>query len=271
MPDAVDPALTPDLRDILGNLAGGLFDLATWLNSQGKYKPPLPQQDMPWRVLGHKFTPLDIGVIPFFEGLLLEASGEDDLLSRWAEVSANPLQFCTLDNAAGWRANRGLTNPPQFGIARSANVLILDSTGRPVSRRKFYDGCWPVLKVVVGARQKTGPVDWALLANDLATDQASEWSTTGNPSSSAFVRQFTCDLLYAMLGMRNPVGLPMQYALLAELGEFRRAGNAYEPKDAANGVTQLQKLLAQLQAAAPPPPTAPPIHPDVGSPPHDKP
>ena len=269
MPNAVDPPLTPDLRDILGNLAGGLFDLATWINAPTKYKPPLPQQEMPWRAPGHKFTPADLGVIPFFEGLLLEASGEDDLLNRWAAVTANPLQFCLLNDVTGWRASRGLANSPQSGIGPSNNVLILDSTGHPISRRKFYEFCWPLLQAVVAARKQTGPVDYAALANDLATDQATEWPNSNTPSSSAFITRFVCDLLYAMLGMRNPVDRPMQYALLAELGEFRRTGNGYEPKDAADRVTQLRKLLTEVKPT-PSSPAAAPVHPPVGSPPHDK-
>ncbi len=270
MPNPVDPPLTSNLRDILGNLAGGLFDLATWINSPGKYKPPLSPAETPWRAANHKFTPQDLGVIPFFEGLLLEASGEDDLFSRWAVVSTNPLQFCPLENASGWRANRGLTNPPQFGIAQGANVLILDSTGRPLSRRSFYDSCWSLLQAVVDARKQQGPVDWAALANDLITDQSPQWPSTGNPRSSVFIAQFVNDLLYAMLGMRNPVDPPMQYALLVELGEHRRAGNARRPADAQQAVNNLRRLLTQLQAA-PPPAAPPPVHIiPVGSPPHDK-
>jgi hypothetical protein len=271
MPNPVDPPLTSSVRDILGNLGGGLFDLVTWINSPGKYKPPLSPAEMPWRAAGHQFTLQDLGVIPFFEGLLLEASGEDDLLSRWAVVSANPLQFFPLENASGWRANRGLTNPPQFGIAQGANVLIVDSTGRPISRRNFYDSCWPLLQAVVTARKQQGPVDWANLASDLFTDKTPEWPNSANPRSSAFITQFVGDLLYAMLGMRNPVDPPMQYALLVELGEHRRAGNARQPADAQQAVNSLRKLLTQLQAA-PPPAAPPPVHIiAVGSPPHDKP
>ncbi len=270
MSNPFDQPLTPELRDTLNNLAGGLFDLAAWLSSPGKYTPPLPPQDMPWRAAGHKFTPQDLGVIPFFEGVLREASGDEGLLNRWAAVSANPLQFCPIEDPVGWRASRGLASP-QFGIARGANVVILDSTGRPISRRRFYESCWPPLKAVVDARKQKGPVDWVGLANDLATDQAPKWPNTGNPPSSAFITQFICDLLYAMLGMRNPVAPPMQYALLVELGEHRRSGNAYTPQDADAEVTALRKLLTKLQATPPATPP-PPVHtPRVGSPPHDTP
>ena len=149
-------------------------------------------------------------------------------------------------------------------------MLLTDSLGHAISRRKFYEPCWPVLQATVATRLKTGPVDYGKLANDLATDLAPEWPRASNPPSSVFVAQFVCDLLYAMLGMRNPAAPPMQYALLAELGEFRRAGNGYELADVAKNVEALRELLGRLQAAPPAPPAEPPLHPAVGSPPHDK-
>jgi hypothetical protein len=271
VPDQIEPPLTDDLRTTLGNLTEGLFDLAAWVNSPGKYTPPLPSQEMIWRAPGHRFSPLDLGVLPFFEGLLRESSGEADLMNRWASLGANPLQFCPLDNAQGWRANRGLTNPPQFSVARSANVLILDSKGRPLSRREFYALCWLPLRAVIDARKPNSPGDWAGLANDLAADQTSQWPNTADPRSSTFIRQFVCDVLYAMVGLRNPVAPPMRYALLVELGEHRRPGNHYEPPDAAGDVRQLRDLLDRLFAVAPPPAPPPPHMPPVGAPPHDKP
>lgn len=270
MPRPVVPPLDQDLREILGNLAEGLFDLAAWLALPDKYTPQLPSGETPWRAPGHRFTPADMGVVPFFEGLLLEASGDDDLFNRWAKIIADPLVFSPLDDAAGWRANRGLANPPQFGIAPSSNVLIMDAARNPVSRRKFYDACWTPLRAAVTARKQQGSVDWASLAKDLARDQVQEWPTTINPASSAFITQYTCDLLYAMLGMRNPVAPPTRYALLTELGEHRRVGNAFEPGDATAAVERLRKQLASVPTA-PLARTAAPVYvPPVGSPPHDK-
>lgn len=266
----LDNPLTLNLRDALNSLAAGLFNLDGWINTPGKYKPPLPAEDMPWRAPGHKFSPFDLGAIPFLEGLLRGDTGEDQLLVRWAQISASPLRNSPRDDIEEWRAARGLGDSPRFGIAQGANVLITDSFGHPVSRRAFYEACWPLLQAVLNSRAQKGPVDYGVLANDLATNQAAEWPRTNNPPSSVFVMQLMCDLLFAMLGMRNPVAPPMQYALLAELGEFRRAGNAFDPKDAAQGVAELRKLLEKLQAAPPPPPATAPIHPAVGSPPHDK-
>ena len=197
----LNDSFTPELRDILNNLASGLFGLDAWIKKPGKYKPPLPDEHMPWRAAGHTFLPSDLGVIPFFEGLLREDSGEDDLFDRWAELTANPVRFSPMEDVQGWRRNRSLASVPQFGVTKSANVLLTDSMGHAISRRKFYEPCWPLLQATVATRLKTGPVDYGKLANDLATDLAleSEWPRTQKPPSSIFIAQFVCDLLYAML------------------------------------------------------------------------
>src|SRR6266568_473020 len=118
-----DP-FTPELQDVLSNLAAGLFGFDAWIKQPGKYKPPLPDEDLPWRAAGHTFSPSDLGVIPFFEGLLREDSGEDDLFDRWAELAANPLRFSPIHEVQEWRKNRGLAGVAQFGVTRSANVLL---------------------------------------------------------------------------------------------------------------------------------------------------
>src|SRR5262245_40775685 len=69
----LDDPLTPELRDILNNLAAALFGLDAWIKEPGKYVPP--GQNLPWRAAGHSFTPADLAVIPFFENLLRESSG----------------------------------------------------------------------------------------------------------------------------------------------------------------------------------------------------
>ena len=82
---------TPELRDTLNNLAAGVFNLDAWVREPNKYKPP--DQDLPWRADGHVFTPADLAAIPFFENLLRESSGDDDLGVRWADVMTSPLKF----------------------------------------------------------------------------------------------------------------------------------------------------------------------------------
>ena len=235
----LDDPLTPELRDTLSNLATGLFGLDAWVKEATKYKP---NGDLPWRAAGHTFTPADLAVIPFFDNLLRESSGDDDLGIRWADVTANPLKFSPLPNADSWRKNRGLSNAPKFGIVKSGNVWLTDATGNVISRATFYAPCWPLLKGVVDARKKAGAVDWALLANDLLANRAPEWPNTAQPPSSAFLVQFASDMLYAMLGMRTLAPEPWRRAVSIELGEYRQPGNEYSSADAEKAVKKFETV-----------------------------
>lgn len=236
----LDDPLTPELRDTLSNLAGGLFGLDAWVKEPGKYKPS--NADLPWRAAGHTFAPSDLAVIPFFENLLRESSGDDDLGVRWAAVTGDPLRFSPLPNPTSWRKNRGLSDTPKFGILKSSNVWLTDAKGNVMSRSAFYVACWPLLKSVVDARKKAGPVDWSLLAGDLLANKAPEWPNTAQPPSSAFLVQFVSDLLYAMLGMRTSAPEPWRRAVLIELGEYRHPANEYSSADTEKAVKKFEEL-----------------------------
>lgn len=229
-------SLAPALRDTLNNLAAGVFNLDAWVREPNKYKPP--DQDIPWRAAGHIFAPSDMAVIPFFENLLRESSGDDDLGVRWAAVSGTPLKFSPLPNSNSWRKNRGLSETPKFGVVKSSNVWLTDANGNVISRATFYMPCWPLLQRVVDARNTAGTVDWALLANDLLANKVPEWPNTAQPPSSGFLVQFASDMLYAMLGQRNSAA--WQRALLVELGEYRHPGNEYSTGDAGKAVKQFE-------------------------------
>ncbi len=233
----LDDPLTPELRDTLSNLAAGLFGLDAWVKETTKYKP---DGDLPWRAVGHTFTPSDLAVIPFFENLLRESSGDDDLGVRLAAVTASPLKFSPLPNADSWRKNRGLSNAPKFGIVKSGDIWLTDAAGSVISRATFYIPCWPLLKGVVDARKKAGAMDWALSASDLLANKAPEWPNTAQPPSSAFLLQFASDMLYAMLGMRTSAPEPWRRAVSIELGEYRHPGNEYTSSDTGVAVKKFE-------------------------------
>ncbi len=235
----LDDPHTPELRDTLSNLAAGLFGLDAWIKEPTKYKP---NGNLPWREPGHTFAPADLAVIPFFENLLRESSGDDDLGVRWAIVTANPLKFSPLPNVDSWRKNRGLSNSPKFGIVKSGNVWLTDATGNVISRATFYAPCWPLLKGVVDARKKAGAMDWALLANDLLANKAPEWPNTAQPPSSAFLAQFASDILCGMLGMRTSAPEPWRRAVSIELGEYRHPGNEYTSSDTEKAVQKFETI-----------------------------
>jgi len=236
----LDQPLTPELRDTLTNLAVGLFDLDAWVREPGKYQPP--GKDLPWRKPGGRLSPADLGLIPFFENLLRESSGDDDLGVRWAEVVSDPLTFSPLANATEWRKNRGLNSPAKFGIAASNNIWLTDASGRLVSRATFYAGCWRLLTTVVDARKQAGPIDLAKLATDLLNNSAPQWPNTVQPTSAAFLVQFASDMLYAMLGQRNPLAEPWRRAVLIELGEYRTPGNSYTRAETQAAVHKFEEV-----------------------------
>jgi hypothetical protein len=237
----MDTALTPELRDILDNLANGLFGLDAWVREANKYKPP--HTALPWRAPGHVFKPSDLGVIPFFENLVRESSGDDDLGIRWAAITADPLKASPLPDAKAWRKNRGLGDP-KFGIVRSGNVWLTNANGRVISRATFFAGCWQPLLAAVHAKNPANDADWAQLASDLLNNNVPQWPNTLQPTSAAFIVQFTSDMLYAMLGQRNhPQSEGWQRAVLVELGEYRQPGKRYTRDETAAAVDTFEALV----------------------------
>lgn len=240
MPSDATAVLTDELRAILANLAAGLFPLAKWIAEPSKYTPP--QSDLPWRQPGRSLTPTDMGVIEFFEALLKETAGDAVLLARWAEIEANPLKWTPLADVTQWRAERGLQTSASFGITQSGNVPV-DGDGKPLSRGDFYVTCWPLLVTAVNARKPADANAWEAFALELVTDRCPQWPTPAAVKSSTFVTQFARDLLYAMLGMRTALTDPWEFALLIELGEHRRVGNAYTPEDVRKTVHALRSVI----------------------------
>jgi hypothetical protein len=242
MPSQASGPLTDELREILVNLAEGLFPLARWVAEPTKYVPP--QSDLPWRQAGQQLTPKRLGVIEFFENLLNGSAAEAELLARWAQVDAQLAKMTPDSDLGRWRAARKLQVPPSFGLAQSANVP-LDGEGKPVARADFYALCWPLLVTAVAGRQPAGPDAWEALALELFNDRCPQWPISAGVKSSTFATQFAKDLLYAMLDMRTPASDPWRFALLIELGEHRRVGNAYTPEDVRKTVYALRARLSE--------------------------
>lgn len=257
--------LDKELRDILENLAGGLFPLDAWIKAKN-YKPP--EKDLPWRANGASLVPKDLGVIKFFEALIRETSADADLIERWQKIGAEPLKFSPLADVGAWRTHRGLDPNPEFGALESENILV-DAEGKPISRASFYADYWPLLKEALKAAASQGAIDWVAFASSLFTDQPNFWPQNQPLKSSIFIKQFVKDMLYAMMGMRNEAPEPWKFALLIELGEHRRVGNAYTPANAEKAVKEYKKILKQL--TQPPPSAAPVSEPSVSGPPVSEP
>jgi hypothetical protein len=234
-----------DLRSTLENLANGIFPLQSWVVAK-TYKPP-DANALPWRQAGTNvsLSPVSIGALDYFDTLL--QSDED---ARNAEVSARWLRLQPLKAVKGlkgrvkWRVDRGLAPEVSFGAVQSDNVLVTESVPgappQPSSRRDFYRRCWPRLRKVM--QQKT-PTDWGTFATDLFADANASWPKTKRPSSKEFIKVFAKDLINGMIEMRVATGGPWKFALLIELGEYRRVGNKYTELNAQQSVDAFKAVL----------------------------
>src|SRR5262249_31009252 len=92
-------------------------------------------------------------------------------------------------------------------------------------------------------------LDWPTFGLDLLNDRSKYWPQGGKLKSSVWCKQFVKDLLYCALGMQNPAPAPWKFAVLAELGENRRVGNAYTPAQVAIWVEALKTMLEKPKVA----------------------
>jgi len=245
--------IPPKAELIVEGLAEAVFPINLWIGLKGppandRFIPPLT--DVPSRLSTAKME-----VAEFLE-LLIDAS-EEALAHRWRELKANPtkyFQFRSGQSAADWRAGRkGLNTAAKFGAfdPTSNNFAFLSGTaadGTPkdtVSRREFYDACWPPLIATYASKPPNDSASWNTFRDLLRGDLSALWPPTTPIKSSAFVTQFTIDVLRACLSQRNAaIKDPMwQRAVLIEVGENRYPKNAYTVGDAKAAVDAFLKLI----------------------------
>ncbi len=207
-PADINP-LDPELQEILANLAGGLFPLDSWI----KNKTFKPEGDLPWRTGEGPLTPKAIGVLPFFDALVRESAGDAHLIARWHQLMSGPFVFSPIRDMHEWRTRRGLEPEAAFGALESENVLS-DFEGKPISRASFYAAYFPLLRQAVKTALAQGPIDWTVFAENLFKDEKDVpnpvWPSGQPRRPSNLMKQFSRDLLYAMMGMRNAVPEPFK-------------------------------------------------------------
>lgn len=231
-------------RAVLRKLAQALLPLNEWIQARGKtgYTPP-DADTLPWRENGVSLSTDQLGVIEFVEALLRESSNDVFLLERWRELQAEPLKYCPIDNKNEWRGARGLDAVARFGAVESENAPA-DYGGYQIARSQLYMDYLPLLSIAANARGPQSDADWNKFALELFKDSCAQWPQSQCYPSSKFMLQLLRDMLYAVLGMRNPVPEPWRSAVLTEIGEFRRPGNVYTRADIERGLSEFTNVLA---------------------------
>src|SRR6266576_3241600 len=163
--------MNADLSRYLNSLAEGILPLSAWINSK-PYEPP-NASSLPWRLSKPaKLHPSQLGFLQFLEGLMNESSGDEEINAYFSSRAENPLALAPHDDVSAWRALRGLSPSPTFGVTESDN-LLLDVEGHPISRMAFYRTYLPLFEYAACIATKAAgatDIDWkefvkALLAN----------------------------------------------------------------------------------------------------------
>jgi hypothetical protein len=231
------------LQEILPLLADTILPLNTWLQ-----QPERANIVTPWRETeSTTITANSLSLISFIEQLISESGVDEDLAKRWDEVEKNPLAvFLVLpkhDNE--WRRSRGLEEKAVFGIVESENIEVtLDNPEQASSRRIFYDYSFQLL---LKALPDQLPLDLQAFVIDLLTDKVPKWLPDKSVvKSSHFIKQFTKDLFYALMGMKIQPPQLESLAVLVEAGESRRVGNSYSVENVRAAVAVFDAKLKKF-------------------------
>ena len=252
----IDGRLITDIE----SLVDALLPLQDWIAKKA-FKPAQP---VPWR--GDNPLPLNsrnLGVVNSLNALIAE-SDDADLLARYIAQATNPLARSPLPDVAAWRTARALDSQPVFAIVRSENIYRDPVTREAIARTTFYEINLKLFAAAVAAIGPTTPAQWAAFADTLRNDTSPAWTDTTH-KSSVFVRQLLKDVLTVLINMRTAQPSPWREALPLELGEGRRPGNKFEPKDADKATDTFEKVLEEVTGSkvlatnvTPPPAGSPP-------------
>jgi hypothetical protein len=251
------------VRTILPALAEAVFPVQVWT----KQKPP-PKYDqfiprigsVPWRPVAADPTlsTANFEIVRFLE-ILADNDGVNVALApRWNAIAADPTRYFQNHSgmsAAEWRHERGVDAKAKFGAFEpdSSNFAFVtrlaDGTLKAVSRVEFYDPCWVPLAAAFQFKPPGDAAGWIAFRDNLRTDQFPDtvWPKSSIVKSSAFIRQFTLDVLRACLGQRNDAMTAadpiLQRAVVIEAGENRSRGNAYTEQQAAQAVAAFTNTI----------------------------
>ncbi|EJR74387.1 hypothetical protein IK7_05613 [Bacillus cereus VD156] len=234
-----------EMKFVLLKVADVLIPLQKWINSKpSPNQVPDTEEYLPWR---HGKGPLNsekFNLIQFLEGLLRETSFDLSLMNRWKRLQQAPFSATPIQHPKSWRKARGLEEDAIFGITESRGVL-LDKDKNPIIRSEFYQkGTSLLLKAAQFSIPETSG-GWEKFVALLVNNSHPSWSPLEFPTSVSFLFQFTRDILYCMMGMRNTAEEPWSTALLVELDETRRVGNHFTSYDTEEAVKLFENVLAK--------------------------
>lgn len=241
------------IKAILRKLGDALFPFTEWIKEREGEKSPFrytpPKDETPWRQKGGTALSMkSLGTIEFIESLLRDEESTSTLIDLWNARRLDPLALSPHGDPQGWRAARGLESEPRFGIFDAQNNwpggnILYDGDGNGLSRKAFYEAYFPLLQESV-TPVFGPPASWAKLSVELANDSFRGWPSS-DLKSSDFIRQFRIDLLHALMSMTN-LHVTSEYrdALLVELGEHRRVGDAHERSDVKKATKEFAKAIA---------------------------
>lgn len=254
-----------NVRTILPPLAEAALPVETWTKQKAppRYDQFIPGLgSVPWRPVGADPT-LSTASFEIVRFLEILADNDDEniaLAPRWNAIKADPTKYFQNrlgQPAAQWRAGRKglLATTTKFGAfdPDSSNFAFVlqapDGTSKAVSRVDFYDPCWAPLAAAYQFKPPSNAAGWTAFRDNLRTDQFpdSVWPKSSAVKSSAFIRQFTIDVLRACLSQKNGAiagGDPVvQRAVLIEAGENRFRGNQYTVQQAARAVDTFKNTI----------------------------
>ncbi len=246
------------IREILEKLGDALFPVDKWIATRKKDadKAKVPYcipflEPTPWRdECNPKLSMKTMRTMDFVETLLESPESSDQLVDRWNYLVKNPLKHSPHDDPDKWRRDRGLASEARFGIFEARNNWpadgsVFDGEGNAVSRKTFYESYMPVLQSLSEILNEDQE-HWEGVAEMLVNDNYGDWPSK-DLKSSVFIKQYRRDLIVAMMGMQDqsPVEETARYqrALLIELGEHRRVGDAHTRKKISEATAKFAKML----------------------------
>lgn len=253
-------------------LLDALLPLQSWAETN-----QYPASKQPWETGPEKLNAVNLRICEYIEALAEGeskgqpfnagqeyAGGDDDMLVRFRAVHGNPSGTSVPEVLAN-RSRLGLSEEMRFSPAVSDNSPVAEPDDlhwlQPASRKELYERAAGLFKASVEAVQSdpaNPTIVWSeyakkLMSHSAADHAAIHWPHDVHLEAREFAIQLLRDALVAVMNMDSLLAAPkIDYrdAVLIELGEHRRPGNAHKDKDAVDAVSAFMKELTKTLGGA---------------------